>query len=267
MSGYGWVLDPTCSNVNIKVDGAATTGLSVVLSGCVNIGDIVIVQTMADSSANPAQADVIRDSKFGLGFDSLGNQYTLVKYFNIAAHTQSSSAWISLITNPGVPTVTQQYNPTPGTTSVGTSGILIDKLAGPGDGKIAAYVLDGTAVGQEVDAPGTGIGAITSPTINTRLLGGILVGMTQDITTGDNVTAGPGFTAGAKNMGNVNSAAGAMIEYKTLGQAGATVNATATADANSGSDTFICIAFVVAWPLQYVGLTGSCQPNQLQYED
>ena len=177
------------------------TSFTLGLGSAVNAGDTMFVGLTADST-NP--------SGFSLT-DSLGNSYTAI--FNAPSFGgQIWGLFVCKVTNAGTPTLTVQFNPTPGTTTGKDVGILYDAFSGSSSGSTT----DGSASnGQLGVGPGTDV--VTSTNITTTHDGDLIYGIT-----GNDTPVGTGFTL-ASTATNIGGAGGFgfVSEYKVQGTHGA----------------------------------------------
>lgn len=217
----GWALS---QHAESPFSGAAVASRQAVAGAPVKVGDTVYVWTTFDSVNSPS--DVVTDN--------LGNVYTLVVQVINATATQAVELWKTIVTVAGTPTVTQRFNPTPGT-STGAScqcGLLHFV------GSSGASANNGNTPTQAQNAPGPGAGAVTPGVLTTTADRCLCIAIIADVTSNSlpNLTTPAGFaTLGINPVGGN----GMLIAYGTQLSKGAL---SFTATAGVGADNFASCA-------------------------
>lgn len=159
------------------------TSLSKTATSAVAVGDIINAAIYFDTSSGATGA-VLNDQ--------LGNSYVRKTAGVDGPNTARVETFLCIVTVAGTPTVTAQFNPTPGTTVSFGPSLAID----PFTGSDAASTADGTGAAQLQTAPTTGTDATTSGTWTTSTNGDLIYTATVATGTGNNPgAAGTGFTA------------------------------------------------------------------------
>lgn len=189
--------------------------------GPVAIGDLILVSSSPGQSAGGVPAT-------GNMRDDLGNQYFLGARTVDPTNHQLLEIWYSIVTVPGTPTVTTDYNPTPGTTVATNCSLNVDPFTGSNVGSVA----DGGAAQNQV-GPGTGANAVTSGGFVTTATGDLLYGACVDTTTGaDPGTPGTGFTSATVS-------GGVILRSMYAVQGAQSTTSAVTLTATVGTDRFI----------------------------
>lgn len=213
-------------SVNSTFSSTNQTSKAATFTGAVAAGDLIIVTTTYGDSGS--QTDVVTDS--------LGNTYSLAKRVTNATSGQGFAIYYSVVTNAGTATVTQKYNPTPGTSTNADVGLRIQRWTGT----TASSAIDGNN-GQAQNAPGTGTDALTSTAFSTATDGDLVFGASLDASNDNNLTAGTGYTDG----GTFDGGAGNLL-WRTFYQTQSTHGSiSATATATAGTDNFVTIGFAI----------------------
>jgi hypothetical protein len=181
------------------------------MSAAVSVGDFVRVGFTYDNTAAATS---------GVVADQLGNTY--VKKMTVVApgDTQNVEYWACVVTHAGTPTITCQFNPTPGTT---TSPAGVTFNAASYTGSDASSTIDGVGAGQDNPAPvSLSTDAIVTGTFATATDGDLL----DCICMSSSVNAGTGFRFGQAVTGGD---LGMADEWKVQSTHSASTQATWTA--------------------------------------
>lgn len=214
-----WTRSQGANTYNTTAGGTST---AVALGASVAVGDTINVGMIVDNGGGATGA---------VCTDSLGNTYT--QKCSGSNGTTLIRSFFCVVTTAGTPTVTIQYNPTPGTTPSDACELCVDHLTGSD----AASTTEGTPGSNVQAAPGTGTDAVTVSVGTTTTNGCLIWSMTYGKgSIGFPPTAGTGYTLGTTGTDAL------ATEYKTLATAGA---ASATYTVNPGSGTTISQGFAV----------------------
>lgn len=230
------------------IQGAYAAGPVTSVSGtagaAVAVGDTINVITAYDD-ATGTFTDTLSDQ--------LGNVYTLVRRTTNATAQQGSGYYTCKVTVAGTPTIKQQFNPTPGTSTGQAVGFAADHFTGSD----ATSVLDGSN-SQAQSSPGTGPDALTSGSVATAADGDLIWGGFQDGTTDGAIAAGTGFNAGTVMDGG----AGALL-LRTVWKVQPTRGSTAiTGTATNGTDLYVSGGFALT-PAAIVSPLSAGRPLRL----
>lgn len=199
-----------------------TTNVSGSAGAAVAVGDVVMVHTCYDDTGS--FTDTVSDQ--------LGNTYALVVRKTNATSNQASALYRCVVTVAGTPTIKQQYNPTPGT----STGVAVGFAADHFTGSNAASAGDGSS-SNAPNAPGTATDALTGGAATTATDGDLIFAGMQDCSTNGTITAGTGFTASA----TLNGGAGNLLlqnEWKTQTTHG---SITPTGTVANGTDNYVMV--------------------------
>jgi hypothetical protein len=146
------------------------------MSAAVAAGDFIGVGlTFADNATN------------GVITDGLGNTYTRKGQVHETERGLFLEIWECIVTNAGTPTITAQFDPTPGTTSpAGYISLVASSFSGSDSGS----TVDGAGAGQMLASPvSTSTDAVTTGTFATSVDGVLLYSVATS-----GVVGGTGFT-------------------------------------------------------------------------
>jgi Concanavalin A-like lectin/glucanases superfamily/Domain of unknown function (DUF2341) len=179
-SGPTWI--PLTSGTNHNDCLTLNTGIGAT-SGAVSVGNVIIADASFDNSTGASSGSMS---------DNLGNTYTLEQTATDGTHTQRSETWVAFVTHAGTPTVTLQFNPTPGTSQSGCDSLIVD----PFSGSDTSSTVDGGAA-QEQNTPGVSTNAVTSGSFTTTRNGDLIYSSTAITHTGGDtgdMSAGTSFS-------------------------------------------------------------------------
>ncbi len=166
--------------------------------------------------------------------DDLGNTYSLIARATNATSQQGAALYRGIVTVPGTPTLKQQYNPTPGT----STGQAVGFCWAVFDGADLFSATDGAAVTATPNAPGAGADALSAGSVTPAVDGALLIGGFCDCTTNNAITAGTGFTSAASLDGGAGNLLLRLAYLVQASHAAKTITATAGGGA---TDNYVAI--------------------------
>lgn len=176
---------------------AGSTELSATCAGSVSVGDLILVSTFVDKLAG-ATGGAISDGTNGVGFDDLGNAYTLL-VTNGLGSLGYQQIWMSLVDNAGTPTLRLQMQASPGTTTATYMAIAVDAFSGAN----GAVSVDDTVAqlfntGNYTASDAISMGPVTPLDTDALIYGGV-----SDVYNGgDPGSVGTGFTGAQLTAGS-----------------------------------------------------------------